>query len=435
MTQWPWPNAKATLLSVVAIARHEFRMTLRERAGWGGITAACAIAFADSALKPHWPAVSGIRASLFGASLLLPPLALIFLAGAARRDEAVSAGDVINSRPYPAHRLLFARFVGNYAVVVFAYALMIVCGLAAPLALAGRWPSPLIPIHSLVRGLVPLLYVTALVFCAVSLARNVLAAGVVAAYWLFVFLWGDFLARIFNFTLTQNWPTYAAIGLGFVCLTTAIRHWSERESSRSARRCLFAAAGILLALGLADAGHRVATSHDPPLRLDPVVLNMAGQHIDSSPRAPGFWLPDQHGRDFRISSTEGRVVVMLLWSPHEPDSVPALAALRRAAAELPEERAACVAVCLSNDHALSAHVAAEGRYRFPMVTDTGTHFSGKIDLSSPIAEAYTLTEVPVVFVTDRRRRIVSSLAGEGGIDPEQVIAEATRALQVPVPPS
>jgi len=425
----------ATLLSVVAIARHEFRMTLRERAGWGGITAACALAFADSALKPHWPVVSGIRASLFGASLLLPPLALIFLAGAARRDEAVSAGDVINSRPYPAHRLLFARFVGNYAVVVLAYALMIVCGLAAPLALAGRWPSPLIPIHSLVRGLVPLLYVTALVFCAVSLARNVLAAGVVAAYWLFVFLWGDFLARIFNFTLTQNWPTYAAIGLGFVCLTTAIRHWSERESSRSARRTLFGAAGILLVLGLADAWHRVATSHDPPLRADPVLLNMAGQHLDSSPRAPGFWLPDQHGRDFRLSSTEGRVVVILLWSPHEPDSVPALTALRRVAAELPDERTECVAVCLSNDHALSAHVAAQGPYRFPMVTDIGTHLSDKIDLCSPMAEAYTLTRVPTILITDRGRRVVASLSGEGDIDPQQVIAEVTRALQVPVPPS
>lgn len=410
-------------------------MTLRERAGWGGITAACALAFADSALQPHWPLVSGIRASAFGASLVLPPLALIFLAGAARRDEAVSAGDVIGSRPYPAHILLLARLLGNYGVVLVAYVLVIVCSLAAPLLLAGRWPPLLTPIHSFLRGVVPLFYVSALVYCSVALARNVLAAGLVAAYWLFIFLWGDFLARIFNFTLTQNWPTYAAIGIGLVCLTMAIRHLTARESSRRTRRRLALVAAALLLLGIGDAWHRVVTSHDPPLHRDPIALNMAAQHRESSPRLPGFWLTDQRGHPFRVSSTDGRVLVVLFWSPHRPASVPALGVLQQVAADVPDEQVACIAVCLSDDHAISPHIAAQGRFRFPMVTDPGTHFSHNLQAASPLGEAYTLQHLPSVFITDRGRREVSPTPSFDAEDAEAVAAEARRALGIAVPPS
>lgn len=436
MTRWPWPRVGEALRSIASIARHEFRMTLRERAGWGSITAACALAFADSALKPHSPLVSGIRASLFGAGLVLAPLALIFVAGAARRDDAVAAGDVVNSRPYPVHLLLLARFLGNYAVVLFAYALVIGCGLAAPLALAGRWPSPLTPIHSFGRGLVPLFYVTALAFCGVAMARNVLAAGVVAAYWLFIFLWGDYLARIFNFTLTQNWPTYALVSIGVICCAVGVRHGSDgARRGRTERRLLLALAGLLVVLGVADAWRRVVTTHDRPLHFDPLALNMAAQHIGTTDRVPGFWLRDQRGRPFRISSTNGRALAVLFWSPHQPHSVPALATLRAVAAEFPENEVNCIAVCLSDDHAISAHIAAQAGYRFPMVTDTGTHFTPAIENCSPLAEAYTLSRVPAIFVTDRGRRVVTSLFDKGTEDCEAVFLEIRKALAIPVPPS
>ena len=39
--------------------------------------------------------------------------------------------------------------------------------------------------------------------------------------------------------------------------------------------------------------------------------------------------------------------------------------------EFAAEPVTCIAVCLADDHAISRHVAAEGRYEFPMVTDTG----------------------------------------------------------------
>ena len=431
---WPWRRAKQACGSPFALAGHELRMTLRERAGWVGGIAACTLAFVDAVLRPHLPLVGGLRASTFGGPLILTPLAIVFIAGAARRDESVAAGEVVGSRPYPGYRLSLARLVGQFSLTLLLYGVLVVCSLLPSLLFAGKVPSPLTPLHAFARGIVPLLYVAALTYCAVALARNVLAGAVVAVYWLFILLWGDFLARIFNFALTQNWPTYAAVGLAVVLGTLAIQRRAERASTGRWPALLPAAAVVMLLLGVGDACYRVAHSHDKPLRQDALALAMAAQHLDSSPRLPGFWLPDQHGRGFSISQTNGRVLAVGFWSPHLPRSAVVLERLRDLSAEFPAEQVACVAVCLANDHALSPHAASEGRYRFPMVTDVGTHFAGRVEECSPIAEACMVRDVPYLFITDRARRVVARLGSENLAAPDQAIAAVRQALATQVPP-
>jgi hypothetical protein len=289
-------------------------------------------------------------------------------------------------------------------------------------------------VDAFVRGIVPLLYIAALTYCAVALARNVLAAAVVAVYWLFVLLWGDFLARIFNFALTQNWPTYGAISLAVILGTLAIQRRLER--ARGGRRpwLLPAAAVVMLLLGVGNAWNRVAHGHDKPLHQDPVLIEMAAQYAKGSSRLPGFWLPDQHGRGFSLSATNGRVLALGFWSPHLPNSAVVLERLRSLSAEFPREQVACVAVCLSNDHALSPHAASEGRYPFPMVTDIGTHYARRIEDCSPIAEACTVTEVPRLFITDRARRVAVDLGPSNLATAEQAVAAVRQALATPAPP-
>jgi hypothetical protein len=434
LTSWLWLRARPTLHSLLALARHELRMTLRGRAGWGAGIAACALAFADAAIRPHFPIIGGLRASTFGGPLMLTPLAILFLAGAARRDEALSVDECVGSRPFPAHYLTLARFVGNFGLTLLFFALVIACSLLPSLVFAGRIASPLTPLHTFLRGIVPLLYITVLAYCAVTLVRNVLAAAVVAVYWLFVLLWGDFLARIFNFTLTQNWPTYVAVALAVLLGTLAVQRRAARLPAGRWRALLPVTAVVLLLLGVGDAWHRVAHSHDKPLHQDSLALAMAGQYLETSPRLPGFWLPDQHGRGYRISETAGRVLVVGFWSPHIPGSATVLNVLHSISREFPPEQVACVAVCLSNDHAISPDVAPEGPYPFPMVTDTGTHFAGKVEDCSPIAEAYILHDVPHVFVSDRARRLVATLGAQSLANAEQVSAQVRRALTVQVPP-
>lgn len=411
-------------------------MTLRGRAGLWTIVCACVLAFADAAIRERSPLVAGIRASMFGCAMVLAPLSLVFVAGSARRDDAAGASDVVDSRPYPAHLLFLARFLGNYAVALFAYVLVIVCSLAAPLVLGGGLsPSaPLIAWHAFVRGIVPLLVIATLGYCGVSLARNVLAAALVAVYWLFILLWGDFLARIFNFSLTQNWPTYTALSVGILLGTMAIRRRYDVDARLGlSGRLLPLAAAALLVFGLLNAWQRVASGHDRPLRQDPFALQLASQYIEASPKAPGLWLPDQRGELWRISSAEGKVLVIAFWSPHVADSVTVLDSLREVLDQAPEGDVACVAVCIADDHAISPHIAREGRYRFPMVTDTGAHFDPKLKECAPLSEAYELGHVPAVFITDRGRRIIESSSRSAG-DTNAIIATVNRALTLPVPP-
>ncbi|MGQ9732177.1 MAG: hypothetical protein ACUVX8_13015, partial [Candidatus Zipacnadales bacterium] len=151
--------------SLLTLAKYEFTMTLRERAGWGGIIAACALAFADAALRPWVPTVGGIRASTFGGPMVFAPLAIIFVAGAARREEAVSANDVIGSRPYPSHMLLLARLLGNCVLVLFGYLLVILFSLLPALVFGGRVASLLTILYALARGATPLMYLAPLAYC------------------------------------------------------------------------------------------------------------------------------------------------------------------------------------------------------------------------------------------------------------------------------
>ncbi|MBM3498142.1 MAG: hypothetical protein FJX74_05680 [Armatimonadetes bacterium] len=431
---WHWPSVRRVGLSLLALARHELRMTLRERAAWAGGIAACALAFVDAALQPHVPIVGGLRASTVGGPLLLAPLAIVFVAGAARRDEATSASDVVGSRSLAGHHLLLARLMGQCALTLLLHAVLIACSLLPALLFGGRVASPLTFVHAFVRGVVPLLFITTLAYCAVTLARNVLAAAVVAVYWLFVLLWGDFLARIFNFALTQNWPTYAALGGAFALGVLAIQRRMLRIVVPRWRSVLPVAAALLLALALADAWHRVVTSHDKPLHQDALALAMAGQHLDSAPRLPGFWLPERRGRSFSVGRAAGRVLAVGVWSPHRPASAVVLERLRELRAQFPPDQVACVAVCLSNDHALSPHVAVEGGYPFPLVTDPGTHYAGVIEECGPMAEALLLQEVPALFITDRARRPVAKLGEVELRGPDAANPLIEQALAVPVPP-
>ncbi|NDK12757.1 MAG: redoxin domain-containing protein, partial [Armatimonadetes bacterium] len=431
MTSWDWPRVKPLLLSLRALATHEFRMTLRGRSGLSVALGAGALAFADAALRPQSPLVAGVRASLFGCGLVLVPLSLALVAGAARRDDTVGAGDVVQSRPFPTHLLFVARFLGTYTAVLALYAVVVACSLLCPLVLAREFASPLTFVHAFGRGIVPLLFIVALGYCGVAVAGNVLAAAIVALYWLYLLLWGDFLARVFNFSLTQNWPIYGALALSAVLGTAALRRFQDLR--RSGVALPLAAAGLLV-LGLLTAWNRVVHSHDKPLHRDPLAMQLAAQYAKASPRVPGVWLPDQHGRLWRTSSTDGKVLVLAFWSPHDPDSMTVLDDLRTALKDVPRASVACLAVCLADDHALSAHVASEGRYPFTMVTDTGTHFSGKLEDCAPLAEAFELAKLPSVYVTDRGHRLVADLASEGTLYPEGMAAAIGRALAVPVPP-
>jgi peroxiredoxin len=200
-----------------------------------------------------------------------------------------------------------------------------------------------------------------------------------------------------------------------------------RPRAPGCRPGLAAYSALCLAGGGLLACHLVLTRHDPPIHPHPVAQTIAAQSIRCG-RLPGFWLPDQFGNRVRLADFEGKRLVVGFWSPAEPDSVGLLGVLQHITEE--HESAGdvrVVAVCLADDTGIARRFALERGYRFPMVTDTGTHWAAKVVDSSPLAEAYEVDSLPQVFVADHNRDLV---AGSGLMPAAQVGAFIQRNLAV-----
>ena len=154
------------------------------------------------------------------------------------------------------------------------------------------------------------------------------------------------------------------------------------------------------------------TRHDPPFHPQPLAQAMAGQNVRGN-FAPGFWLPDQRGRRTGLHDQGAHPLLIVFWSPTSPESVDALAHLQRLDQQYAGQGLRTVAICLADDWSASPRLARERGYRFPMLTDTGCHFADKLENSSPLAEAYEVTALPAIFLTDPYRRVLDKQTGLG----------------------
>lgn len=376
----------------------------------------CAIAgFVAGSADGMTPGLAAYRVGRL-AALLVGFVCLPLVAAAARRDPATKAQDVIQSRAHLAHELLLARWLGNLGTAVAM--LLVLCLFAfGAQAFAAAPPAPeagarfsLVAIgQALAVGLLPLVFLSALAYCLVEILQNVLASAVIAVYWLLVMLGRDYVARILDFSLTQNAAVYLLLSAGLVLLAMSVARY--RQGLSNARRAnLPVLAGLFLAAGVVLGWQLVMTRHDPPMHSDQVAVAVAGQHLGDG-RLPGFWLPDQHGRMVRLADYAGKPLVVGLWSPAVPDSVGMLADLERLHRSWSSKGVGVVAVCLASDWYTGGRYARAQGLSFPVVTDDGTHWGEEIKSVSPLAEAYDLTGLPAIFVADGDRMVANTVAG------------------------
>lgn len=401
--------------SILPLARLEFNLGMR-----GGGAALCLVLCAIAGIvagsaDEMTPALASYRVTRL-AALLIGFVCLPLVAAAVRRDVNTKAFDPIQSRAHQAHELLLARWLGNLGV---ALAMLLVLALFTFGAQAlGAQPvdseaiprfSPLAAWHALLLGALPLLFLSALGYCLVEVLQNVLASAVIALYWLLVMMGRDYIARVFDFSLSQNAGVYLLLTAGAVLTAMAVARF--RQGLRNARRLDLPAAALLcLAAGVLLGWQMVTTRHDPPMHLDPVTVTMAGQDIRGG-RLPGFWLPDQRGQMVRLGDMLGKPLVVGFWSPARPESVAVLAGLERLHRTWSPLGVQVVAVCLASDRGTGGRFARQLGLHYRVVTDGGTHWAEDLKAVSPLAEAYDLSDLPAVFVADGERMLVSSAAG------------------------
>ncbi len=389
------------LTLLLGFARHELRQGRRSPEFWVILVIG---AVATSVPCSQAGTTAGLAGYVAGqtAMIVLGFLGMIWFSLAACRDVLTRADSLILSKPSSGEAIVLGRFLGNYGVVLLLLIGELIAGAAAQTLVAKTPFAPMAYGHAFMRSLTPLFFLGAAAY-SLSLLFNTPVTGLlVITYWTYVLTGKTYLRSIYNCALTQNAAIYILFGCGVLALAAMLYH-PKRRGAQPFPTSWGAAAAVLFAIGAIWGVHKVRTTQDFPFQFVPLTEAMRGQHVSLRQRAPGFWLPDQWGRTTRLEEYHGKILVIGLWSPDEPASADLLNALASVRQKYPKDKVVPIAIGISDDHAAPRHVALDGGYDFPAVTDIGARVTQPYDQGSPLASAYDANNLPMLVITDRRR--------------------------------
>jgi len=333
-------------------------------------------------------------------------VAVLLAGAAAARDRRQAVAQLVLAKPRgSAPALVLVRFAALWLSLAVLAAMVLAASALTQIAVAGT-PWRVYPYaHALAYTMLPIGLAAALGFSLSTIFATPLASAVAALYWIVIPLTRAHIAIAFDLTLSQHWPL-TALFLGFlIALTGALYARPVRDGGAATARLAWAAALLLGATVVAAYGI-AASGDDALLGPDPVLAAIAAQSSHRDPRAPGFWLPDAHGRRVALSDYAGRPVALTFWGPAAANSVHALSLLRGLAAEFRSSGLVCIAVCVDRDSAAMRPFLRDGGSDVVMLWDRGRHFGDGTYLGdSPAAVGYEVTHLPATFILDRDRSI------------------------------
>lgn len=142
-----------------------------------------------------------------------------------------------------------------------------------------------------------------------------------------------------------------------------------------------------------------------------IVLSVVACRIGSSSMAPGneardFSLSDLAGKQFKLSSFRGKVVLLNFWSAWCESCKEELPALERASKELKKYDVEVVSVGIDDTQENFVKIVDKAALSFPILLDS----------KSEVKAAYKLASVPETFIIDREGKFVLFNDPVGGPD-------------------
>lgn len=344
------------------------------------------------------------------ATQYLSLLAIIWMALVAVRESSMRTDIVVFSKPQPADRLALAKFSGAFGQI-----------LLMTLALfAGAMLSRLYVGHSLIgfavypqeylRVIAALFFASAASYTLALLFNTPLAGAVVGLYWVLTLAGSAFLAKVYFPSYSQNAPHFILFGIALL----GIGLWFYRRRSRGGAMAPF---WIRITTPLALLGslflllQTLYSSHDPNGYQNPALENMTQQNLVIGNRTPGFLLPSQNGHNVKLSDFPNKILVIGVWSPHEPESITLLDYFETIYARYGAQGVQPVAICISEDNSTGSAFARGESLSYPVVMDWGTHNAVKTADMSPMTTAYRTESLPNIVITDRQHRATEVLFG------------------------
>lgn len=344
--------------------------------------------------------------------------ACLWFAYAALRDQNEKQGAVIRSKPVDGAYWVTLLWAGGLSTW---FLLMAVAFLAAALAQVPQaGPRSLIAYAAgFVRAAWVLGAMATLSFGLSRMMRSPLGGILVLFAWFCALAGLNYIPVYLRPDYSQNLVLFSSAALFVLFITGSL---VERFRRGELRRPLTAGVGIL-AFGFVVGRAAVAARERAPERImerSVVFQSIAQQDLQEGARAPGFWLPDGKGGRIRTRDYAGRILLIYLFSARDSRTLRLLDTLDQVAREYGSRGVQPIGVCLSQDQGDGPALVRAGGYRFPIGVDPTTSAVAP-HASSSLAAAYRAENLPVLVVTDRRRRVthVSKLPDQ---DPAQLRA-------------
>lgn len=354
-------------------------------------------------------------------------VAVYFLSMTAARDTALGATAMVWSKPQTTERLVAARYVGAYLQLLLLLSALFFGALISRWFHSGTLMGATAFVTQFGRAAIVLFFASSAAYALALIADTPLAGALVGLYWVVTMAGQAFLAKVYYPYYTQNLLAFAALGLFFVGFAARFYRPSRRGLSVPALWCrVLPPAGLAIALWASWI--TVRDGHDPLMRESPLMAEIARQDAVVEGVAPGFLLPDQHGRLFSLADAPGRVFVVGLLDPHSEEGALLLGRMRALHRAYGRFGVLPVAVCISNDTGAGATLARGEGVRFPVLTDWGSHHAPRAADASPVAGAYRVTDMPFVVVTDRRRRIRDMIEGISTYDGPRLLQSVLQRI-------
>jgi hypothetical protein len=330
--------------------------------------------------------------------------AALWVAQGAIRDTSLRTGVLVFTKPQPPERLTLARFLGLYGQILCFLVALFAGAMVGRLYVAGNLNG--FPAYGLqyLRAAGTLFFAASASYCLALLTDSMIAGSLIGLYWVVAMAGKAFLGKFYFPWYSQNLPAYMLFGLALLGLAAG---FSRRRMRGEAQAALWARLTPPLALlgGFALLWNVVRNGHDPMAFESQAMVRMSVQDVVLGELTPGFLLPDQDGKPTSLSQFPDRILLIALWSPHDPDSTQLLAHLDAVYHRYGARGVLPVAICLSEDTGAAATFAVGERIRFPMVYDWGTYHASRQEETSPLALAYRAGHLPRLVMTDRRHRV------------------------------
>jgi peroxiredoxin len=335
---------------------------------------------------------------------------VLWTALGAMRDAALRTEVLILTKPQPPERLGVARFIGLYGQVLVLLVALFLGAILGRLFVAGNLIGFIAYGIQYLRAAGVLFFVASASYSLALLGNSPIAGALIGLYWIVAMAGKQFLSKIYFPWYGQNLPGYVFLGLALLGFTL----WFHRRALRGpVPVSLVIRLGTPLALGVSIwfLGTTFRNGHDSMALKNPDLERIGVQTIREGDLAPGFLYADQYGKPTRLSLFPGKILLLTLFSPRDPDSAQLLARLEAVHKEFGAQGVLPIAICISEDASAASTFAHGEGLSYPLIYDWGTYNGSQQEETSPMALAYRADRLPRLVVTDRRHRVMRVLDG------------------------